>query len=69
MSADGNTDQRSFNDTSEDFILFKPRVQSFEGRDGPAISGDVFHPFLKPFTWKDRRISGNFQQRPCAQYN
>ena len=37
-------DQRGFNDTSEDFISFKSRVLSFEGRDGPAISeidGDV----------------------------
>jgi hypothetical protein len=31
-------DQRGFNDTSEDFISFKSRVLSFEGRDGPAIS-------------------------------
>ena len=35
-------DQRGFNDTSEDFILFKSRVLSFEGRDGPAIRGMTF---------------------------
>ena len=29
--------------------------------------GDVLHPLLKPFrTWKDRRISANFQLRPRA---
>ena len=42
MSVDGNTDQRDFNDASEDFILFKSRILSFEGRDGPAIRGMTF---------------------------
>jgi hypothetical protein len=37
----GNTDQRGFNDTSEDFTLFESRVLSFEGRDGPAIRGCI----------------------------
>ena len=42
MSADGNRDQRGFNDRSEDFILFKSQVLSFEGRNGPAIKGTYF---------------------------
>ena len=60
MSADGNTDQSSFSDTNEDFILFNSGVLSFEGRDGPAIRGMYLHPLPKPFrTWKDKRISSN----------
>jgi hypothetical protein len=39
---DGNTDQRGFNDMSEDFKLFKSRVLGFEGRDDPAMRGLPF---------------------------
>ena len=42
MSADENTDQSSFSDRREDFILSNSGVLSFEGRDGPAIRGMPF---------------------------